>query len=62
MKKNILVLALLVFFSCGKKEDNNDASSEKEFDMYQMSEMSILMEQIYVNNRELKSRIEKKNF
>ena len=41
---------------------NNDSTScekpgEKKFEMYEMSEMSLLMEQMYVDNQRLKERI-----
>jgi len=69
MKKSIaLILVALSLFSCQKKEAKTDAqkdkdttscSSEKKFEMYQMSEMASLMEQMYAHNQQLKLRIEK---
>ena len=52
------------FFSCQKKEQNtanNETSckKEKKFDMYELSEMASLMEQMYVYNLQIKSKIEK---
>lgn len=61
--KAILLFLLLTLISCAKKESKvKDESCSKDskkgkFDMYQMSEMSTLMEQMYVDNQRLKSRI-----
>lgn len=70
MKKTILsTLLLVVFFSCQKKEAQpiqskeektscSDTLKKKEgFEMYQMSEMAALMEQMYTENKVLKTRI-----
>ena len=64
MRNKVLLLCfLLTFFCCAKKESKaNDESCAKEskgksFEMYQMSEMSTLMEQMYIDNQRLKSRI-----
>ena len=70
MKKTILsTLLLVVFFSCQKKEAQpiqskeektscSDTLKKKEgFEMYQMSEMAALMEQMYAENKALKTRI-----
>ena len=63
MKNSIIVfLSFLVLSSCKNKEDkaeNKAKSSEKKFDMYEMSEMATLMEQMYVDNERLKERIKK---
>lgn len=61
MKKYIYILCTLFIFSC-KKEDNDAVSSktssnEEGFEMYEMSEMAALMEQMYVDNQRLKERI-----
>lgn len=65
MKKGIVfscVFALLLA-SCNKKaetpvvEAEAPAKAEKEFKMYEMSEMATLMEQMYVDNQRLKERI-----
>ena len=63
MKKIFLLLPLLFLFSC-KNEDSevctSESKSEKEgFEMYEMSEMAALMEQMYVDNQRLKERIKK---
>lgn len=61
MKKSIvLLLALLFVFSCAKKDETNKevkVSEKKDFEMYEMSEMAALMEQMYVDNQRLKERI-----
>ncbi|ESU26585.1 hypothetical protein FLJC2902T_25580 [Flavobacterium limnosediminis JC2902] len=49
-------------FSCVKKEEvkaeaKKETSEKKDFKMYEMSEMSVLMEQMYVDNQRLKERI-----
>ena len=66
MKKIFLVfLTSVLCFSCKNKEaeldvDKSDSiTSEKKFDMYEMSEMASLMEQMYKDNEKLKERITK---
>jgi hypothetical protein len=64
MKKiSILVLAFILF-ACQKKEEKGKEKAcppekEKKLEMYQMSEMAALMEQMYVDNQRLKDRIKK---
>ena len=54
----LLFLATIFLFSCDKKQENGTKhSGDKKFDMYEMSEMSLLMEQMYVDNERLKQRI-----
>ena len=65
MKNSVLVLILLLLavVACSKKaskveqESCSKESKGKSFKMYQMSEMSTLMEQMYVDNQRLKARI-----
>lgn len=70
--KKVFILCLVIasLFSCQKKEteaakkgtcttDTIPAKEEKKFEMYQMSEMAALMEQMYVDNLRLKERIQK---
>ena len=69
MKKLILFfLIFFVFYSCQKKhesevkvksvtKDSITNTKSKKFEMYQMSEMAALMEQMYVYNLEVKKRI-----
>ena len=70
MKKLILLCSLaLLSFSCDKKADEKatkeeacetDSKVNKDgFEMYEMSEMAALMEQMYVDNQRLKERIKK---
>ena len=64
----IYVVISLLFFSCQKKEivkvssvkdSANCNSKEKKFKMYEMSEMAALMEQMYVENLNVKDKITK---
>lgn len=61
MKNKLFVfLAVIFFYSCNsKKEEIKDKTvdNSEEFEMYQMSEMAALMEQMYVDNERLKERI-----
>lgn len=68
MKKVFLLLlsGILLTVSCQKKteaepaavvQEEAPAKKEKEFKMYEMSEMAALMEQMYVDNMRLKGRI-----
>ncbi len=65
MKKALILgLAVLVFVSCKKEEEEACSTPDKEakadengFEMYEMSEMALLMEQMYVDNVRLKNRI-----
>lgn len=64
MKNCLLVLFSVLLISCQKevkKESDSekicDTTSGKKLEMYQMSEMALLMEQMYVDNKRLKERI-----
>jgi hypothetical protein len=69
VKKVIVVILVLLFLalsvlSCQKKEEKVteekcEPKAEKNLEMYQMSEMAALMEQMYVDNQRLKERIQK---
>jgi hypothetical protein len=65
MHKFLLILFVSIFVSsCQKKEEKKSLApkkptTEKKFAMYEMSEMSALMEQMYVDNQRLKERIKK---
>jgi cytochrome c553 len=69
MKKVIVVILVFLFLalsvlSCQKKEEKIaeekcEPVKEKKLEMYQMSEMAALMEQMYVENKLLKERIQK---
>lgn len=61
MRLTVLSFVALSFFSCGKEKKAEQCElpkkEEKKFEMYQMSEMAMLMEQMYVDNERLKQRI-----
>lgn len=61
MKKNVLLfLGLFLVVSCQEKPGKTiteDSSEESAFQMYEMSEMASLMEQMYAHNTQLKERI-----
>lgn len=68
MKNYFLILfGILLLSSCTKeekkpvvkKEVTEKKAASKEFEMYEMSEMAALMEQMYVDNQRLKERIKK---
>lgn len=67
MRKLILFSSSLLFFiSCekkasvdGKQVDSTSTTEKKKFEMYEFSEMAMLMEQMYVDNQRLKERLEK---
>ncbi|MEO8254006.1 MAG: hypothetical protein ABI554_06410 [Flavobacterium sp.] len=53
-----LIVTALLLSSCNKKQEKAvNPTCEKKFDMYEMSEMAALMEQMYVDNQRLKERI-----
>lgn len=57
MEKILKLLFILLFLSCGKEQKNQDKTTEKSFEMYEMSEMAMVMEQMYVENQRIKDRI-----
>src|SRR5690554_7832421 len=61
MKKNVLLfLGLFLVVSCQEKPGKTiteDSSEESTFQMYEMSEMASLMEQMYAHNTQHKERI-----
>lgn len=64
MKKIIALILILGSFSCQKKEEKPEdkkctPGKEKKLEMYQMSEMAALMEQMYVDNQRVKENIKK---
>lgn len=68
MRKLLLsfLFAGILFAACNKKETAKPEATvqekkpaQKEFKMYEMSEMAALMEQMYVDNQRLKERIVK---
>jgi cytochrome c553 len=65
MKKIILFIVLMISFnSCKEKAKEEDITSKtsvetEELVMYEMSEMALLMEKMFVENERLKEKIEK---
>ena len=68
MMKKLVVLLFVstIIFSCQKKIKKTEEitaeptkTEEKEFEMYEMSEMALLMEQMYVDNQRLKEKIQR---
>jgi len=71
MRSFIGLMAGIFMIGCQSKESEKnvsvpdstavakDTTSEKKFEMYEMSEMAMLMEQMYADNQRLKGRIEK---
>lgn len=65
MKKLLALFVVISLCSCQKKEEQKTEpekyppKKEKKLEMYQMSEMAALMEQMYVDNVRLKERIKK---
>ncbi len=65
MKKLLMLFSVLLLFGCNKKAEKSQCTSEsntksdKKFEMYQMSEMAALMENMYIENQHLKERIKK---
>src|SRR5690606_25641810 len=60
MRLSYLIGIFLIVVSCGKvepREVDTTFSEKKKFEMYQLSEMSLLMEQMYVDNQRLRNRI-----
>ncbi|WP_235827820.1 hypothetical protein [Flavobacterium amnicola] len=58
MRLLVLVVASFLIVSCtDKKENATLPKKEGKFEMYQMSEMAMLMEQMYADNERLKQRI-----
>ncbi|WP_396183105.1 hypothetical protein [Flavobacterium sp.] len=62
-----IVLSFFTLVSCQQTKETTtkettatkDTLAKKTFDMYEMSEMALLMEQMYVDNQRLKARLEK---
>lgn len=63
MRKVIALALIFGVLACQKKEQQSEEKKctpgkEKKLEMYQMSEMAALMEQMYVDNKQLKERIQ----
>ena len=64
MKKIVALVLVFGLLSCQKKvekveEEKCSPAKEKKLEMYQMSEMAALMEQMYVDSKRVKERIQK---
>ncbi|WP_396169626.1 hypothetical protein [Flavobacterium sp.] len=66
MHRILFLFVILLFVSCQSKENKaadkeacpaDSKTNDDGFKMYQMSEMAVLMEQMYVDNQRLKDRI-----
>ncbi len=58
MKIVVLSIWVLLFFSCKDNHKSDHLKSEKSsFQLYSMSEMALLMEQMYVDNMRIKEAI-----
>jgi hypothetical protein len=62
VKKILFFVVAIFILSCQKKAENEtckatDSLKTDKFEMYQMSEMAALMEQMYVDNKQVKNRI-----
>lgn len=60
--RRIFLVLVVVLLSCNSNKKDESCEKPKEaFQMYEVSEMAALMEQMYVENTRLKERIEKKD-
>lgn len=58
MKTVLVLVCVLLCFSCKEQHKPLDSKSEKSsFQLYSMSEMALLMEQLYVDNMRIKEAI-----
>lgn len=57
MKNIITICVFLMVIACAKEKKAVEKKQEKNFEMYELSEMSMVMEQMYVDNQRLKDRI-----
>lgn len=55
----LMIVVVFLCFSCRNSEEllSTEKKLEKEFDIYKMSEMAMLMEQMNVDNEQLRQRI-----
>lgn len=66
MKKVLAFVLVFSLFCCQKKEQKVEegkcpSKKEKKLEMYQMSEMAALMEQMYIDNQRVKENIKNGN-
>lgn len=64
MRAFLLVITIVFIFSSCKKQQESPScakpkTGKKKFEMYTMSEMSLLMEQMYADHERLKEKIKK---
>lgn len=71
MRKYVFLLCFIIAIGCAKKEAKvvdakatapkctDSTAAKSRFEMYEMSEMAALMEQMYADNQKLKERIKK---
>jgi len=60
--RSLFLVVLILFFSCNSNKTEESCKKPKEaFQMYEVSEMAALMEQIYVENKRLKELIIQKD-
>ncbi|MGB1308922.1 MAG: hypothetical protein ACPG6B_08440 [Oceanihabitans sp.] len=57
MKNFLCILSVLLFFGCKEKQDTKASSDKMVYDMYEPSEMAILMNQMYADNLKIKKEI-----
>lgn len=58
MKFVVILVTGLILLSCSNKKESCPLPKEKsKFEMYEMSEMAMLMEQMYADNERVKQRI-----
>lgn len=58
MKYFFITILSVVLFSCSNKSEIQKNAKNSDFEMYKMSEMAALMEQMYVDNQRLKEKIQ----
>ena len=63
--KYFLVIFSVLFLSCNQNKSEEENSTiekpKEELKMYEASEMAVLMEQMYVHNKQLREKIIKKD-
>ena len=55
--KRLALFALLIVLGCRGKDGSSCDKPEKKMDMYQMSEMASLMEQMYVDHQRVRAHL-----
>jgi len=58
MRYCITAIVFILFFSCAKKKETcTKPAANSKFEMYEMSEMAMLMEQMYADNERVRQKI-----